>query len=351
LKEVLLLNRKKIPHYRVAVYSRLSEYLSRCGFRLTVAAEGIEQEGLQKPRFRLIRIGLRVENLSRLIIRMKPRVIIFWVNHEIQYYPVLLLAKLLDIKVIHWGHRRNLQRPSDLVNNVIYTFEHWLDDAIILYADHLKKYVGRKYLSKTFVANNTLDLTAAAPRRTPRGVVKDRYSIKTGKAIICMGRMQGRKRIDDLVRAFRQLEDPDVGLILAGPDPKGMLAHIVGERIYKVGPVYGEESLDLLSAADVCCIPGAIGLSIVDAFHCGLPIVTEDVLHGPEIMYLKEGINGFMVPAGDVDQLAARLKLLLGDDSLRKRFSRAAKTTIRINGHIDRMCEGFRDALLYVTRP
>jgi glycosyltransferase involved in cell wall biosynthesis len=350
MKEVVLINRKKIPHYRVPVYSRLSEYLGTYGFRLTVVAEGIEKEGLQAPRFRFVQTGLRVGSLSRLIVQTRPRAIIFWVNHELQYYPILMLAKFMNIKVIHGGHRRNLQRPDDLLNNVVYALEHWLDDAIILYGDHLKKYVGRRFLSKTFVANNTLDLAVAGPRRVPRVEVKIRYSIRTGKTIICMGRMQGRKRIDDLVRAFRELEDDEVGLILAGPDREGTLAHVFGERIYKIGPVYGEESLDLLSAADVCCIPGAIGLSIVDAFYCGLPMVTENVLHGPEIMYLREGVNGFMVPAGDIDQLAARLRLLLGDDALRERFSQAAKMEIMTNGHIERMCEGFRDALLHVTR-
>jgi glycosyltransferase involved in cell wall biosynthesis len=95
----------------------------------------------------------------------------------------------------------------------------------------------------------------------------------------------------------------------------------------------------------VYCLPGAIGLSIVDAFYCGLPVVTENVVHGPEIMYLKDGVNGFITPVGDIPQLTAMLKMLLTDDVLRRRFSLAAKSEIMTNGHIDRMCEGFRDAL------
>ena len=41
-------------------------------------------------------------------------------------------------------------------------------------------------------------------------------------------------------------------------------------------------------ACDVYCIPGAIGLSIVDAQFCGLPVVTEDVDHGPRNNVFKK---------------------------------------------------------------
>jgi glycosyltransferase involved in cell wall biosynthesis len=140
----------------------------------------------------------------------------------------------------------------------------------------------------------------------------------------------------------------ETGLILVGSDDEGILDNIEGENIFRLGPVYGEESLELLSASDVYCLPGAIGLSIVDAFYCGLPVVTENVVHGPEIMYLKDGVNGFMIPKGNITQLAAKLKMLLTDGALRERFSQAARNEIMTNGHIDRMCEGFRRALEYV---
>jgi glycosyltransferase involved in cell wall biosynthesis len=142
----------------------------------------------------------------------------------------------------------------------------------------------------------------------------------------------------------------DVGLILVGPDQEGILQAIQGGNIFKLGPIYGEEKFDLLSAADVYCLPGAVGLSIIDGFHCGLPFVTEDGDESAEIMYLKDGINGFVVPRGDVRQLAYKLQLLLDDEILRKKFSEAAKKEIAENGNIEKLCEGFKNALDYVTR-
>ena len=78
--------------------------------------------------------------------------------------------------------------------------------------------------------------------------------------------------------------------------------------------MYGDERFDLLSASDVYCLPGAVGLSIVDAFHCGLPFVTEDGDESAEIAYLKHGVNGFIVPRGDVKGAGGGPAALLDDD-------------------------------------
>ena len=143
---------------------------------------------------------------------------------------------------------------------------------------------------------------------------------------------------------------PDIGLILVGPDPEGILDNIKGDNIFKLGPIYGDKKFDLLSSSDVYCLPGAVGLSIIDAFHCGLPFVTEEGDESAEIMYLKDGVNGFVVPRGTVQEIAQKLLLLLDNGTLRQQFSAAAKHEISKNGSIDIMCAGFRDALFYSTK-
>ena len=55
--------------------------------------------------------------------------------------------------------------------------------------------------------------------------------------------------------------------------------------------------------ADVFAIPGHVGLGLNQAFYFGLPVVTEEGKHPPEIAYLKPGRNGFMVPENDLAAL------------------------------------------------
>jgi glycosyltransferase involved in cell wall biosynthesis len=347
MKKILLINRGELPHYRVPVYNYLSDYLKKNNYFMTVVSENMEDGQPHSVRFPYRKSQLGFTYLLRLLTREKTDIAIFWTNPSINMAAVLFLAKLLKIKIIHWGHRRP-QPPYEFIKYLICNCEHWIDDAVILYADHLKKYVFKCFQEKTFVANNTLNLSSYKSICVTKEAVKRKHGISTKRNIICMGRMQRRKRIDDLVQAFCLLKMEDVGLILAGPDSEGILKRIEGRNIFKTGAVYGDHSIELLSMSDVCCIPGAIGLSIVDAFYCGLPVVTEDVTHGPEIMYLKDGVNGFITAKGDIVQLAAKLKTLLMDDALRERFSQAAKIEIMTNGNIDRMCEGFRNAIEYV---
>ncbi|MFX0198500.1 MAG: glycosyltransferase family 4 protein [Candidatus Hodarchaeota archaeon] len=280
---------------------------------------------------------------------MKPDVVIFWVNLKYLYlFPTLLITKALGLKTVYWGHGCDLEDLESEPKKMAYALEHWICDAIILYAEHLTKYVSPRFHYKVFVANNTLNFASYSIPFYDKNSVLAKYGINTHKNIICMARMEKRKRIDDLIKAFDLLNYRNYGLILVGPDTDGILKDVQSDNIYKLGPVYGEESLALLSSADVYCLPGHIGLSIVDAFYCGLPIVTEDTENAPEIIYLKNGINGFIVPKSDVHQLAIKLQLLLENDILREQFSQAARNEIMTNGHIKVMCEGFAKALQFV---
>jgi glycosyltransferase involved in cell wall biosynthesis len=227
--------------------------------------------------------------------------------------------------------------------------EHALCDSIILYAKHLKKYVAPQFHHKVFTANNTLALSYPGLPPECKDKVLRAFHIQTPKNIICMGRFQRRKGIDHLVAAMNRMNRPDIGLILVGPDTEGVLKDIEGPNIYKLGPIYDDRRFDLLSAADVYCLPGAVGLSIVDAFHCGLPFVTEEGYESAEIGYLKQGENGFIVARNDISDLAARLLLLLDNKELRARFSEAARREVQQNASIEQLCEGFLMALQHAT--
>lgn len=350
MARVLLIHAGIIPHYRIPIYGYLSNYLKRYNIELFVTSDGIQPDSPDAIEFQYAKMRLSVLSIVRLIVRLKIDMIIDYMELRHWYlFPTYLLAKgILGRKMIYWGQGRDLLDPRNRIKNLAYAVEQAMCSAIILYARHLKKHVPERFHKKTFIANNTLFLNYQG---LPPGVTKEstlaKYGITTKKNIVCMGRMQKRKRIDHLIRTLAHMDRPDIGLIIIGPDPEGILADSEGDNIFKLGPIYGSERFDLLSAADIYCLPGSVGLSIVDAFHCGLPLVTEEGDESAEIMYLKDGVNGFFVPRGDIRALSQRLQLLLDDDELRIRFSDAAKQEIKDNGNIEMFCTGFRDALLF----
>ena len=352
MKKVLLINQNKTPHYRIGVYNYLSAYLNNENYILTVVSEGIQAGTDQHVEYDQKCVSLDLFSLLKVINETNPDVIIYWINLKNLYlFPLLLWLKLSNRKIIYWGHGIDLLGKRFLrLKYLAYSIEHRISDAIILYGNHLRTNVQSRFQDKIFIANNTLNFDDYQFDHSQKSRILEQYKITTRKNVICIGRMQKRKRLDHLYRAFGLLNRKDVGLIFVGPDEDGILHDINGENIYKIPPIYGKERLDLLSASDVFCLPGAIGLSIVDAFYCGLPIVTEDGDMSPEIMYLKNGVNGFIVPQGDIEQLAAKLDLLLTDDVLREKFSQASQREIMTNGHIEVMCKGFLNALRYINK-
>lgn len=353
MNRVVLLHGGRIPHYRVPIYGYLGGYLRRHGFDLIVTSNGIQPDNPHEVGFQYQEMPLNVLSIARFIMKRHIDVIILFVDMRNLYlFPTYFLAKaLMGRKMIWWGNGRDLAHPNARFKNFAYATEHLLCDSIILYAEHLKTYVRPRFHHKTFVANNTLCITYPGLHPDARQKVLAEYNIVTKKNIICVGRLQKRKRLEQLVAAHSYMKRPDIGLILVGPDTDGIVGEIHGEHIYKLGPIYGAKKFDLVSAADVCCIPGAVGLSIVDAFHCGLPLVTENGEESAEIMYLKNGENGFVVPRDNIQEMAEKLLLLLDNDELRRRFSEKAKQEIAENARIDNLCAGFAAALRYATRP
>lgn len=349
---VLLIHANPIPHYRIPIYGYLRAYLKRYGFELFVVSTGIQPNNPHVVDFEFTEIPLSTVGIIRLIRSLNIDIIIDFMELRHRYlFPTYIVAKtILQKKMIYWGQGCDLAATDAKIKNLAYALELSLCDAIVLYADHLKKYVPRRLHKKIFVANNTLYLNhAGIASDSTREDILAEYGIHTRKNIICIGRIQKRKRLERLVEALACMNRNDIGLILVGPDPDGVLDTVEGKNIYKLGPIYGDRIFDLLCSADVYCLPGAVGLSIIDAFHCGLPFVTEEGDESAEIMYLKDGENGFVVQRGNVREMAQKLLLLLDDNDLRSDFSKAARKEIEENGSLELMCDGFRQALSYVA--
>lgn len=349
--QILIVNQSVVPHYRIPIYNYLGNYLHRYGFNLMVVASGIQAGNPFPTEFQFYEIPLSIITLTKFFRTHQIDVIISWVDMKHLFlFPMYIIAKgIMGKKMIYWGQGRDLLDKNARVKNLAYTLEQSFCDAIILYAEHLKKYVKKRFHKKLFIANNTLCISYRGLSSQKKEAVLSQYGIFTPKNIICIGRIQKRKRIDQLIKAFYYLNRPDIGLIIVGPDTEGILNNLKLKNIYRLGPIYGNKKYDLLAACEVACIPGAVGLSIVDAFHCGLPFITETGDESAEIMYLKDGVNGFLVQKGNVTEMAHKLQILLDDDNIRSLFSIKAKKEVQENADINNLCKGFLKALLFVT--
>ncbi|MDI6698986.1 MAG: glycosyltransferase family 4 protein [Candidatus Saccharicenans sp.] len=344
MKQVFLFHAGKIQHYRIGVYNYLHNFLKKHGYFLTIISEGLPSNLNLTINFPEIELLFSFRMLAKLVRCQRPWANILFINHREKYfYPFLLYLRLRGNKAITWTHGINFQKKSDRLSRIAHHLEHALCHRIILYSEEIKKYLLPGHRQKAFAANNTLNLTDYIPDKKIKEQVLNRYNIFTKKNIAYSGSFDERKRLLDLMNAFENICDEETGLILIGNGKDKTISERIknNRQIFYLGPLYGKEVLDVLTASDVCCIPGAVGLGIVDSMYCGLPLVTENVDQGPEIMYFKEGVNGFMVPKGDIIALSEKLRLLIKNDELRERMSQNARNEILTNGHIDNLCNGF----------
>jgi glycosyltransferase involved in cell wall biosynthesis len=175
---------------------------------------------------------------------------------------------------------------------------------------------------------------APAPPRRSRAAVHAELGIERDRPmVLSVGRLHPQKRYDVLVDAaarWRAL-DPSPVVVVAGSGPAylQLAARVSAERAPVLLLGHRGDVPDLLAAADVAVVTSdweARQLFAQEALHAGVPLVTTAVGGLPELV----GDAAVLVPAGDVDAVAAAVADLLVDpahrDELRRRgAARAAQ--------------------------
>ncbi|MFF8847812.1 glycosyltransferase family 4 protein [Streptomyces sp. NPDC015127] len=174
----------------------------------------------------------------------------------------------------------------------------------------------------------------AVPNSVPAPKVAPSDSV--AKWVVAAGRLTRVKRYDVLVEAFAQVvaARPDWRLrIYGGGDATGnetnALRALIERRglqdhVFLMGTANSLESEWVKgSIGAVTSALESFGMTIVEAMRCGLPVVSTDCPNGPREI-IEHGVDGLLVPVGDVDAIAGALLTLIEDDELRRRTGQAA---------------------------
>ncbi|RMG00461.1 MAG: glycosyltransferase, partial [Planctomycetota bacterium] len=89
-------------------------------------------------------------------------------------------------------------------------------------------------------------------------------------------------------------------------------------------------------------------VSLLEAMACGKPVVAPRVGSIPETVH--DGENGFLVPPGDVDAFAARIRQLLSDSQLAAKMGKNGRGYVQQNWSIDRMIAGYQAMIEEIYR-
>jgi glycosyltransferase involved in cell wall biosynthesis len=137
-----------------------------------------------------------------------------------------------------------------------------------------------------------------------------------GPFVLWSGTIEPRKNLPTLLDAFERLDDPDVTLVLAGP--QGWNEDIaprldrLADRVRAVGFVDPDALRALYAGASVFCFPSleeGFGLPVLEAMAQGTPVITSSGTATAEVA----GDAGVLVDPTDVAALADALRRVLAD--------------------------------------
>lgn len=165
----------------------------------------------------------------------------------------------------------------------------------------------------------------------------------THHMILFVGRIQPIKGIDSLIRAMalvlrnRPVLRGNLDLTIIGgagdPTTDGELARLhmlreslgIGDLVTFLGSRDQDTLVNYYNAASIVVAPShyeSFGMVALEAMACGTPVIASDV--GGLSLNVADGFNGYLVPLGDVDELAYKIGLLLSQDELRRQLGSQA---------------------------
>ena len=164
-------------------------------------------------------------------------------------------------------------------------------------------------------------------------------SAQTEPVVVAAGRFVGQKRYDHLVRAFAIVaaQRPDWTLRIYGSgSTHAKVAQLIADLGVEANVTLMGRTNDIDSAfakASIMAMSSryeGFPMVILEAFGCGLPVVSYDCPRGPAEM-ITSGYDGLIVKNSSPTALAAGLLKLIDDDELRRRMSANALVTAERN--------------------
>jgi glycosyltransferase involved in cell wall biosynthesis len=187
---------------------------------------------------------------------------------------------------------------------------------------------GSRFARESFISEG---VEPARVRAVPYGVEVDRFSPHLRSAggrfrIAYVGRISIRKGIGYLLHAYRRFRRDDTDLHLVGS--------IIGDStclrpyadLFTHSPHMPQSMLpQVYGAADVFVFPSlleGLGLVVLEAMACGCPVIVS--ANGPGDV-VRDGVDGFVVPAGDSEAIEVALHKLYCDPDLRLAMGQSAR--------------------------
>ncbi len=340
MKKILILQ-NTILHYRKPLYNELSRY-----YDVTILHSGDKSVGIDDNYKEIItsvkKVGpfflqsgvlkaVRSGDYDVVVAMFDIR----WVSN------IIAVFLKSNSRFLYWGHRYSKNRLCNKIRDLLMR----VSDGVILYSNaEINRMISSGVpKSKIFVAPNTIHVSNFSDGSS---AYKDSF--------LYVGRLQKRKKIDLLIRAFSEIIDRipktiKINIVGLGQEDNNLknIAERLGisNRVVFHGEIFKDKKLQtLFHSAYAYVSPGSVGLGVLHSFAYGIPVVTNCFeRHGPEFDNISHCENALLYKT--YDELKQILVDLCNDKNLSTRLGKNAYKLYAEGRTMERMMKGFRGAI------
>lgn len=249
--------------------------------------------------------------------KLKPDIV-----HVHSIGPSLLipLVKLSGYKVVMTHHGPDYMRKKwgIVAKLVLRTGEKnamKYSDKVIVIAKWVQDYIEEKYKRKSyFIPNGVSPVNIDAGDSNNGSLILKKFNIEPKRYVFTAARFVPEKGLDDLINAYRLLENPEFKLVIAGAaDHETKYSRLLKELANKTngviltGTVYKEDIYKLYSNAALFVLPSyyeGFPISLLEALSFGSPVLVSDIPAHKEI--LLPGFRYFRT--GNIHELSKKIE-------------------------------------------
>jgi glycosyltransferase involved in cell wall biosynthesis len=303
---------------------------------------------LKIPRVTIYKnVPFLVIKLSEMLSRVERRYGSIDVVHS--HYPSTALASLMWRKIFGGKALFVLTVHGEYSGNIFDRFIFSNYDVICAVSNYIKQQIIRKFHvdpTRIKVLHNAVDTNFFKFDEVRAKMFREKLGIQNEPLLLYVGRIVPEKGLDKLIKAMPLIlsKFPTAKLLIIGPkgDFSGersqyfsYISHMIKSlkienSVIYLGSLPSHELVGAYSAADVCIVPSIwnepFGLVVLEAMACSKPVVAFNVGGIPEI--ISNGVDGFLVPRGDVKELASKILFLLEHPEIRIEMGRNARKKV-----------------------
>lgn len=316
----------RLLHYRLELFERLRDACAKAGIELHLVHGQATRRELPKKDEGTLPWARKVINRIWEIgdrdwlwqpfpndLRDADLVVVMQENRILSNYPLLLARLWSPRRIGYWGHGANFQSDAPaglrekwkrlLLNKVDWWFAY--TDMTV---DILKRsgYPAERITClDNAIDNQAFERDLASVTDEQIQAMRSEIDAPAGAPVgLFCGSLYPDKRLDYMIEAADRIHAalPAFRFVVIGDGPSATTIRQAIETrpwLKWQGVRKGVEKAGWFKLADVVINPGSVGLHILDSFCSGTPMVTTaESRHGPEIAYLKDGVNGLVVRGG-----------------------------------------------------